>query len=66
MKKNIGSADKAVRIILGLLIIVLGFVFQSWLGLLGIVFLGTAFTGTCPAYLPVHFSTNKKVEVKKI
>ncbi len=60
MKKNIGSADKVIRIILGLVIIILGFMYQSWWGVIGLVPLLTAFVGVCPAYLPFGISTNKK------
>ncbi len=60
MKKNIGSADKVIRIILGLVIIILGFMYQSWWGAIGLVPLLTAFVGVCPAYLPFGISTNKK------
>ena len=59
MKKNVGSADKVVRIILGLVIIVLGFVYSSWWGLVGIIPLATAFMGFCPIYAPFKISTNK-------
>lgn len=59
MKKNVGSTDKWIRIILGAVIIVLGFINQSWWGLVGILPLATAFMGVCPAYLPFGISTCK-------
>lgn len=59
MKKNVGGADKWIRIILGLVIIILGFVYQSWWGLIGVLLLGTAFSGVCLAYLPFGISTCK-------
>lgn len=59
MKKNVGSTDKVVRIILGLVIVVLGFVYSSWWGLVGIIPLATAFMGFCPIYAPFKISTNK-------
>lgn len=62
MKKNVGGADKILRIIAGLVIIALGINFQSWWGLVGIVPLFTALTGTCPAYLPFGISTCKTKE----
>jgi hypothetical protein len=60
MKKNIGSIDRWIRVIAGLVIGALGIVFNSWWGLLGIVFLATAGIGTCPLYLPFGISTRKK------
>lgn len=59
MKKNIGSADKTIRMVLGIGIIVLGLYFQSWWGLVGILPLVTSLMGTCPAYLPFGISTCK-------
>ncbi len=58
--KNIGSADRVIRIVLGVAIAVLGIAFKSWLGLIAIVPLATAAVGTCPLYLPFGISTRKK------
>lgn len=60
MIHNIGSADRIIRIILGVGIIALGVVFKSWLGLIGIIPLATAAVRTCPLYLPFGLSTIKK------
>jgi len=38
-------------------LIVLGFVFRSWWGLLGLLPLVTALVGWCPAYVPFKLST---------
>ena len=57
MSKNIGSLDRAVRIVLGLALIALAlFNDQSW-GWIGVVPLATAFMGFCPAYKLVGLST---------
>jgi hypothetical protein len=64
MKKNIGQVDRIVRIVLGLAILVVGLILQSWWGLVGLVPLITAFIGWCPAYLPFGISTCKP-EAKK-
>lgn len=66
MKNNIGSVDKIFRIILGLAIIILGFVFQSWWGVIGLVPMVTAFLGFCPAYSLLGVSTKTKVPTEKI
>lgn len=39
---------KIIRVILSLVVIILGIVYKNWLGLLGIVTLMSAFTGSCP------------------
>ncbi len=60
MKINVGSLDRTFRIILGLGILAAGYYYQNWFGLIGIVPLGTALTGRCPAYLPFGLSTCKR------
>lgn len=62
MKKNMGTADKIIRVILGIVIILLGIVFHSWWGLIGIIPLFTSLSGTCLLYLPFGISTLKKKE----
>ncbi len=59
MKKNVGGIDKIARMIIGLVIIAVGFYTNSWWGLVGIVPLFTSFLGWCPAYLPFGISTCK-------
>lgn len=65
MKKNVGTADKAVRIIAGLGLI--GYAVYSstwWIGAIGLLPLATAFMGVCPAYLPLGINTCKTAEKK--
>ena len=64
MKKNIGSADKIARVLIGIVVILLGIVLHSWWGLLGIIPLFTALIGVCPAYLPFRISTIKKTKTE--
>jgi len=51
MNRNVGSIDRAIRIIIGVVLIALVFVGPKtpwgWIGLLP---LATAFVGWCPAY----------------
>lgn len=66
MKKNVGSTDRIIRVILGLVIIAVGIINQSWWGAIGLVPLFTASVSSCPAYLPFGISTCKvKAEEKK-
>lgn len=60
MKCNVGSIDRLLRIIVGLLIAILGVVFNSWWGLLGIIPLATGLFRFCPLYVPFKLSTDKK------
>jgi hypothetical protein len=62
MKCNVGTADRIVRIIAGLVIIGLGVVYGSWLGVIGLVPLLTAALRWCPLYMPLGLSTIGKKE----
>lgn len=60
MKKNVGKYDRAIRIVLGIVIITLGIIFKTYLGLLGLIPLVTAIFGFCPLYTPFSISTKSK------
>jgi len=62
MKKNMGTADRVIRAVIGVAIIVIGIIFQSWWGLLGIIPLLTTLMGSCLLYMPFKISTMKKKE----
>ena len=57
MKCNVGTTDRIIRVLVGLIVIVLGLVFHSWWGAIGVVLLATAALGWCPLYLPFGLST---------
>ena len=57
MKKNVGSVDRTLRIVAGLVVIGAGVYFRSWWGAIGAVLLLTAAIGWCPLYLPFGLST---------
>ena len=50
MEKNMGQVDRAIRAVLGVIVIVLGVVYQNWLGAIGLIPLLTAGVGFCPLY----------------
>ena len=60
MKSNVGSIDRLVRIIIGLIIAITGVVFDSWWGLIGIIPIATGLFKFCPLYLPFKISTAPK------
>lgn len=70
MKQNMGGADRLIRIILAVVIIVLYLLKQITgvtaivLGILAIIFLLTSVFGFCPLYVPFRISTKKKVKEK--
>jgi len=66
MKSNMGTLDKAIRIVLALLIGGLYFanVINGTVAIISLivaaVFIATSFVGFCPLYYPFHVSTGKK------
>ncbi|HEY1054381.1 MAG TPA: DUF2892 domain-containing protein [Emticicia sp.] len=66
MKKNMGSTDRVIRLLVGVIIAVLYFThiisgtLAIILGALAIVFLLTSFISFCPLYLPFGINTFKK------
>ena len=60
MKKNVGSSDRIVRIVLGIVVVASGLFLQSWWGILGLVLLLTAGLNFCPLYSVIGLSTTKK------
>jgi hypothetical protein len=59
VRANVGGADKVIRVVLGLVIIVLGIVFRSWWGLVGVLVLATGLLNFCWLYIPLGISTRK-------
>lgn len=60
MKKNMGSTDRIIRLIVGLVVVAAGIVFKSWWGVIGVILLLTALVGVCPLYLPFKIKTTCK------
>lgn len=66
MTKNMGTADRAIRLLAGALILVLALThvisggLAIALGVIAVVLILTSFVGVCPAYLPLKISTLKK------
>jgi hypothetical protein len=63
MKKNMGTIDKVIRILLAIVVIVLYIngnitgVAAIILGILAFVFILTSLIGFCPLYVPLKIST---------
>jgi len=61
---NVGGIDRIFRIVLGLVLIVAGFLFLSGtvgtiVAVVGFIPLLTGLVGWCPLYLPFKFSTRR-------
>lgn len=69
MKLNMGSADRAIRVIVAIAVAVLYFTgvisgtVAIVLGVLAVIFVLTSVVGTCPLYLPFGLSTRGKETV---
>ncbi|HOO49885.1 MAG TPA: DUF2892 domain-containing protein [Alphaproteobacteria bacterium] len=60
MKQNLGKVDRIIRVVAGLAVLSLFFILEGdarYIGLVGIVFLGTAAVGFCPLYVPLKLNT---------
>ena len=65
MNKNMGQADRWIRVILGIVLVLVGIFAATgvWAGALyaiGAILIVTSLIGTCPFYLPFNMSTKKK------
>lgn len=59
MQKNVGTIDRALRIIVGLAVVGTGVYFNSWWGAIGLIPLATGLSCRCPAYVPLKVSTRR-------
>lgn len=59
MKKNVGKTDRINRLIIGISILIIGILQQSWLGLIGAGIILPAIIGSDPLYSLIGVNTNK-------
>lgn len=67
MKTNVGTADRAVRILVGLALLSLVLILDGgvrWLGLVGLLPLATGLAGWCALYEPFEIDTRRTGQVK--
>ena len=66
MPHNVGSADRTVRVIVGLLLLSMLFIDGNarWFGLIGLIPLLTGSVGTCPLYSVFGFNSHPKTQSK--
>ena len=60
MKQNVGTVDRAIRIVAGLVLLSLIFVLEGnarWWGLIGLIPLGTGLLGWCAMYTALGINT---------
>lgn len=56
-QRNVGGADRIIRIVLGIGIMAAGAYYASAWGVLGIIVLATGIFRWCPLYMPLGIST---------
>lgn len=62
MKTNVGTADRVVRVVAGLVISSLVFILESnarWWGLAGLAVMATGLAGWCALYKPFGIDTSR-------
>ena len=59
MKSNMGGVDRILRGVVGVVIIAVGFYYNSWWGAVGLIPLLTALVSWCPMYVPFKLTTKK-------
>ncbi len=59
MKKNVGKTDRIIRILIGISIVAISIINQSWLGIIGAGIILPAIMGSDPLYLVIGVNTNK-------
>jgi hypothetical protein len=59
MKQNVGSTDRIIRLIVGIIIIVVGAILNTWWGLIGVLIFLTGLVGWCCLYRIFGISTCK-------
>lgn len=60
MRQNVGTVDRAIRIVAGLILLSLVFIVEGsarWWGLVGLVPLLTGLSSRCPLYVPLGIDT---------
>ena len=60
MKSNVGTADRVIRVVVGLVLLSLMFFLEGdtrWWGLVGLWPLATGLTSWCPLYMPLGIDT---------
>lgn len=60
MKINVGSTERMLRIIAGIIIIGIGVYYQSWWGVIGVVPLLTGLFRFCPLYSMLGMNTCRR------
>jgi hypothetical protein len=64
--KNVGTVDRTIRVILGLIILLASVYYNSYWWILGAIILLTGFFGYCGIYQLFHKTTCKNCDCEKL
>jgi len=65
MKANVGGRERLIRVAVGVVIVGVGVVYQSWWGAVGLVPIATGLIGWCPPYALLGINTCSAAAPKK-
>ena len=65
MKANVGGRERLIRVVVGVVIVGVGVVYQSWWGAVGLVPIATGLIGWCPPYALLGINTCSTAGAKK-
>ena len=65
MLKNVGNIDRVFRILLGVAIFSVGYIYSSWWGIIGVVPIAVGLTARCPIFSIFGWSTCKVKDTPK-
>jgi len=60
MKTNVGTTDRIIRLIIGIILVTIGILLKSWvIVLVGVLALLTGIVGWCGLYIPFGINTHR-------
>ncbi len=62
MKYNVGTTDRIVRVVIGLIVIAIGIYLKSWWGVIGLLPIITSVTGWCGLYNTLFGTSTCKIK----
>jgi predicted RND superfamily exporter protein len=65
VKANVGQTERLIRGVVGVVIVAIGVVYQSWWGAVGLVPIVTALIGWCPPYALLGIDTRSATMKKE-
>lgn len=58
MDQNMGTADRVIRVLIGIWMLYMGYTYSAWIYALALLMFVTAMSGFCGLYIPFGIKTN--------